>query len=410
MYTYSNIQIVICTTKGGFFMDINKSFYKTIFKNIFVDTFTVKYWDGEEEIYGTGKSKFKVIFNEPISKVDFINDPSMAFGEGFMFKKVEIEGNLQKVIESLFNNENSFVRKANPMGKALKSITNNIQKSKKNIEHHYDIGNDFYKLWLDDTMTYSCGYFKSLEDSLLDAQRNKVEHILKKLYLSEGDSLLDIGCGWGELIIEAAKKYRVKAMGITLSSEQFERVKERIVKEGLGDLVEVELLDYRELNNRKFNRVVSVGMAEHLGKKCINEYFETVNKLLYKGGLSLLHTITGIGENGTNTWVNKYIFPGGYIPNIKELANGMTDQEFKLIDAENLRIHYALTLENWAINFEKALPEIKKTNDEVFIRMWRLYLNTFAANFRTGNIDIHQFLFSKGQNDGLPLTRKYIYE
>jgi cyclopropane-fatty-acyl-phospholipid synthase len=390
-------------------MDINKSFYKTIFKNLFTDPCTVKYWDGDEESYGTGSSKFKLILNEPISKADFINDPSMTFGEGYMFKKIELEGQLQQVVESLFNNSDSFLNKGNLLGKAIKVIANNTKKSKENVEHHYDIGNDFYKLWLDDTMTYSCGYFKTEEDTLLEAQKNKVDHILKKLSLSEGQSLLDIGCGWGELIITAAKKYKVKAMGITLSSEQFAKVKERIESEGLKDMVDVKLIDYRELKDMKFDRVLSVGMAEHLGKKNINEYFEKVNNLLNTGGLSLLHTITGIGEDGTNSWVNKYIFPGGYIPNVKELITGIVDNHFNLLDAESLRVHYAMTLEHWAKNFEKALPEISKSKDEVFIRMWRLYLNTFAANFRTGNIDIHQFLFVKGINTQLPLTRHHLY-
>jgi cyclopropane-fatty-acyl-phospholipid synthase len=391
-------------------MDINKAFYKTIFKNLFSDPCTIKYWDGEEVNYGTGNSKFKLILNEPIPKADFIHDPSMTFGEGYMFKKIEIEGDLQEIVESLFNNQDGFLTKGNLFGKAINVITNNVKKSKENVEHHYDIGNDFYKLWLDDTMTYSCGYFKTKEDTLLEAQKNKVDYILKKLCLLEGQSILDIGCGWGELIITAAKKYKVKALGITLSTEQFERVKERIELEGLKDQVEVKLIDYRELKDMKFDRVLSVGMAEHLGKKHIDEYFKQVSNFLNIGGLSLLHTITGIGGDGTNTWVNKYIFPGGYIPNVKELISGMIDQHFNLLDAESLRVHYAMTLENWALNFEKALPEISKSKDEVFIRMWRLYLNTFAANFRTGNIDIHQFLFVKGINKLLPYTREHLYK
>lgn len=389
-------------------MDLNKSFYKTVFKNLFTDPCTVKYWDGEEEHYGIGKDKFKIIISEPISKADFISDPSMTFGEAYMFKKIDVEGNLQVAIESLFSNQDGFLRKGHLAQKAVKIVASTKKRSKENIEHHYDIGNDFYKLWLDDTMTYSCGYFKTPEDSLLDAQKNKIDHILKKLCLAKGQSLLDIGCGWGELIITAAKKYNVKALGITLSTEQFTRVKERIEEEGLKNQVEVQLIDYRDLKGQQFNKVLSVGMAEHLGKKHINEYFEAINNLLLPGGMSLLHSITGRGEDGTNTWINKYIFPGGYVPNIKELIGGITDQNFNLLDAESLRMHYAITLENWAANFENALPEISKTKDQSFIRMWRLYLNSCAANFKVGNIDIHQLLFSKGINHEIPMTRDYI--
>ncbi len=376
---------------------------------MFSDPFQIKFWDGTVENYGEGEAKFKIIFNEPIPKGDIINDPSMALGEGYMTNKVDIEGSVQDVIESLYNNKESFLKNGAKYEKLLKKIKSTIKTSKENIEFHYDIGNDFYKLWLDDTMTYSCGYFKNDTDSLTEAQKNKVEHILKKLNLSEGQSLLDIGCGWGELIITAAKKYKVKALGVTLSSEQFERVKQRIKEEGLTDLVDVKLSDYRELKNLTFDRVVSVGMIEHVGKENLQEYFQTVNKLLSKNGLSLVHSITGINDGGTNTWIDKYIFPGGYVPAVKELVNYISEQDFELIDVESLRRHYGRTLENWARNFEAALTEVRKSKDETFIRMWRLYLNACAASFNCVNISIHQILFGKGVNNDLPWTRDYMY-
>lgn len=293
----------------------------------------------------------------------------MAFGDAYMTKKLEIQGNLQEAIESLYNNKESFLSNSSKYENLIKKMVHNVKNNKNNIQHHYDIGNDFYRLWLDDTMTYSCGYFKSPNDSISTAQRNKVEYILKKLCLSEGDILLDIGCGWGELIIAAAKQYKVKAMGITLSSEQFEKVNETIKLEGLSDLVEVKLLDYRELKNRKFDRVVSVGMLEHVGKDNIKDYFATVNTLLNEKGLSLVHCIAGIDESETNTWIDKYIFPGGYLPVLKELINSIADEKFEVIDLESLRMHYGRTLEHWAVNFENALQEISKTKDETFIRM-----------------------------------------
>ncbi|MFL0251918.1 class I SAM-dependent methyltransferase [Clostridium neuense] len=391
-------------------MIIDKIFYKTLFKNLFSDTFELKLWDGSSEVYGKGEVKFKIIFNEPIPKSDIIKDPSLTFGEAYMTKKIHIEGSVQKVIESLYNNQESFLRNGDKYAGLLKMATNNIKNSRENIEFHYDIGNDFYKLWLDDTMTYSCGYFKSKDDSLTAAQKNKVQHILKKLDLKEGETLLDIGCGWGELIISAAKQYKVKAMGITLSSEQLNKVKERIKNEGLEDLVEVRLADYRELRNVKFDKIVSVGMLEHVGKDHLKEYFDALDKLLNDKGVSLLHCITGVKTGGTNTWINKYIFPGGYVPAIAELISCMAEKSFNIIDVENLRLHYGRTLEHWAENFENALPEIRKTKDETFIRMWRLYLNSCAASFNCGNITIHQFLFNKGVNNNLEWTRDYMYK
>ncbi|AKN33161.1 SAM-dependent methyltransferase [Clostridium carboxidivorans P7] len=390
-------------------MSIDKIFYKNLFKNLFSDTCEVRFWDGEVEKYGEGESKFTIVFNEHISKADIIRDPFITFGEGYMTKKLDIEGDVQKVIESLYNNKESFLSNGNKYMDLIKRMSNTIKNSKEYIQHHYDIGNDFYKLWLDSTMTYSCGYFKANDDSLETAQKNKVRHILKKLCLEEGQTLLDIGCGWGELIITAAKQYKVKAMGITLSSEQFAKVNERIKDEGLEDLVQVKLTDYRELENVKFDRIVSVGMVEHVGKEHIGEYFNAVNNLLNEKGVSMLHCITAIGEGGTNTWIDKHIFPGGYIPSVKELIDNMTDYKFYLNDVESLRRHYGRTLEYWARNFENALPEIRKTKDETFIRMWRLYLDACAASFNCGNIDIHQFLFVKGVNNELPWTREYMY-
>ncbi|HEY8890636.1 MAG TPA: cyclopropane-fatty-acyl-phospholipid synthase family protein [Clostridium sp.] len=389
-------------------MFADKLFYKTLLKNMFSDPFEIKFLDGSEEKYGEGKRKFKIIINEPILKGDIMNNPSVAFGEGYMTKKIDIEGSIQTVIESLYNNKESFLKKSAIYQKLIKKIKSSIKRSKDNIEFHYDIGNDFYKLWLDDGMNYSCGYFNNDLDSLNEAQINKINHILKKLNLEEGQSLLDIGCGWGELIIRAARQYKVRAIGITLSSEQFQSVNERIKAEGLENLVEVRLQDYREIRDVSFNRIVSIGMLEHVGEENLSEYFSIVKNLLKDKGLSLLHCITGVNEGGNNTWIDKYIFPGGHVPGIKNIITDIAEQNFELIDLESLRRHYGKTLEHWAENFEEALPIIEKSKDETFIRMWRLYLNSCAASFNCGNINLHQILFAKGVNNDLPLTRDYM--
>lgn len=390
-------------------MDIDKAFYRNLLKNLFFDPCEVKFWDGEVAKFGDGMPQFRINFHEPIAKSELLSDPSMAFGEGYMLKKFDVEGSLQRVIESIYKNQNSFLWQNNQLDKLCKIISNSIRKSKANVQFHYDIGNDFYSLWLDETMTYSCGYFKSFEDSLLQAQQNKVDHILRKLNLQPGQALLDIGCGWGELILKAAKTYQVKALGVTLSSEQYARTAERIKNEGLQDSVEVQLTDYRELKGRTFDRVVSVGMLEHVGKEYLDSYFSAVNSLLNDSGVSLLHTITGYDGSGTNSWINKYIFPGGYIPAVQELVSIIAAKRFYLIDLESLREHYTRTLEHWTQNFEKVLPTIAKMKDETFIRMWRLYLNSCAASFHCGNIDLHQFLFTKGVNNTWPPTRMYMY-
>lgn len=387
---------------------IEKMLFKNLFTGLFPDSYSLTFWDGEEINSGSGNNSFRIILNEPFPISGVFSDPSLTLGEAYMHKKLEIEGNVQEVIEALYRNSKSFLRDKERYKNLLNPIKNTLRKSKDNVSYHYDIGNDFYKLWLDKSMTYSCGYFEAETDTLEQAQINKVNYILKKLNLKEGYTLLDIGCGWGELILTAAKEYKVKALGITLSKEQMERANERIREEGLENLAEVQLVDYRELKNQTFDRIVSVGMLEHVGKDYLSEYFTVINKLLNKGGISLLHCITSL-KGGNNSWIDRYIFPGGYIPSVNELVNNITQEAFHLLDLESLRRHYARTLENWSLNFENALPLISQMKDETFIRMWRLYLNSCAASFKMGNIDIHQFLFTKGITEDVPWTRNYLY-
>jgi len=340
---------------------MEKLFLKKFLKSIFSDTFEVQFWDGTGEKFGEGDIKFKIIINEHLSKSDILKDPFLTFGEAYMNNIIDFQGNIQEVIESVYKNNDSFLHKASLFQKLYKITPHSIKNSKNDIKHHYDLGNDFYKLWLDKTMNYSCSYFKSKEDSLYQAQLNKVDHILKKLNLHPEQKLLDIGCGWGDLIITAAKKYNVKALGITLSNEQFNKVNERIKENHLEDQVEVRLLDYRELlkTGEKFHRVVSVGMLEHVGRKNIPVYMNAVSDLLEENGVSLLHCITAQTESEANQWIKKYIFPGGYIPSIRELVYSMAENDLHLIDLESLRLHYCKTLECWAKNFEASLDEVK---------------------------------------------------
>lgn len=321
---------------------------------------------------------------------------------------LEIEGDLYDALNHFLGQLGKFSTDKKAL-KKLMFTSLERKNQKKEVQSHYDIGNDFYKLWLDETLSYSCGYFLHEDDTLYQAQVNKVDYILKKLHLEEGMSLLDIGCGWGFLLIEAAKKYKVHGVGITLSEEQRAEFQKRIQQEGLEDLLKVELMDYRDIvkSGMTFDRAVSVGMLEHVGRDNYQLFMDSVSKVLKPGGLFLLHFISNLKEHPGDAWMRKYIFPGGMVPSLREMISCAAEDNFHTLDVENLRMHYNRTLLCWIKNFRDHLDEIEKMFDEKFIRMWDLYLCACAATFYNGAIDLHQILFSKGINNDLPIVRWY---
>ncbi len=357
---------------------------------------------------GTGEPEFTVDFKKPIPLSSLLISTSLALGEAYMDGDLEVEGDLYYALDHFLGQMDKFSTDESALKKLMFSSTTK-KNQQKEVQSHYDIGNDFYKLWLDETMSYSCAYFLHPEDTLFQAQVNKVDYILKKLYLKEGMSLLDIGCGWGFLLIEAAKKYGVHGMGITLSQEQYKEFKRRITAEQLEQLIEVELMDYRDLpkSGREFDRIVSVGMVEHVGRDNYQLFMDCANKVLKPGGLFLLHFISALKEHAGDPWVKKYIFPGGTVPSLREMLSCAAEDGFHTIDVENLRNHYNRTLLCWEKNYQEHISEVRKLFDERFVRMWDLYLSACAATFHNGIIDLHQILFTEGINNRLPLVRWY---
>ncbi len=290
------------------------------------------------------------------------------------------------------------------------------------IGYHYDVGNDFYRLWLDERMVYSCAYFRSGDESIDEAQRAKLDHICRKLRLRTGERLLDVGCGWGGLILHAARHYGVRAVGITLSQSQHDLARERIAAEKLDGRVEVLLLDYRELQRRfgadSFDKVASVGMFEHVGLANLRHYFSSVSGVLRDRGLFLNHGITSadldgrpIGS-GVGDFVHKYVFPHGELPHLHVASREMSRAGFEIVDIESLRPHYAKTLEHWSRRLDGRLTEAARLVTDRTLRIWRAYLAGSAYGFAQGWMSIYQLLGSRQVRPGaadLPLTRDHMY-
>lgn len=285
------------------------------------------------------------------------------------------------------------------------------------ISFHYDVSNPFYKLWLDEQMVYSCAYFETPGDTLEEAQRNKLDHICRKLRLKPAERFLDIGCGWGALVCWAARHYGVKAHGITLSQQQHDYAQQRIAAEGLDEMVTVELRDYRDLQGEAvYDKVSSVGMFEHVGLANLPTYTATVHRLLRPGGLFLNHGIThdeeGWRQNVDTEFINRYVFPDGELDTVSNIQRGMEHAGFEIHDVEGLRPHYALTLRHWVQRLEAAHDEALQHVSETAYRVWRLYMAACALEFEAGGTGVYQILASRrgAAAPDVPLTRRDLYD
>lgn len=362
--------------------------------------------DGEEKRIGSGEPEFTITVNKMPSAQEFLTSTSLALGEAYMRGDIEVDKDLYYVLNLFLGQMGKFTTDQNKLKKLIMTSRTKANQ-KKEVQAHYDLGNDFYELWLDESLTYSCAYFKNESDTLYEAQKNKVDHILQKLALEDGMTLVDIGCGWGFLLIEAAKRYHIKGTGITLSKEQCRFLEEKIKEEQLEDYLSVQIMDYRDLpkSGKTFDRAVSVGMIEHVGRGNYGEFLKHISSVLTPGGLFLLHYISAMKEYPGDAWIKKYIFPGGTVPSLREIVTLLPDYNFYTLDVESLRRHYNRTLLCWRENFNKNIDEIEKKRDKEFIRMWELYLCACAATFNNGIIDLYQILMSKGINNELPMLR-----
>ena len=342
--------------------------------------------------------------------------PDLYFGEAYTDGSITIEGGelsnfLDIALENIGRREtNTFSEFFNKFRGSYRYLTNFnfIKKSKMNVAHHYDISDDLYFLFLDPLRQYSCAYFKNEKETLEQAQENKINHIIKKLNIRPNQRVLDIGSGWGSLAIEIAKKAKCQVTGITLSENQFEYSKKRVKELNLGNQVEFKLIDYREVKE-KFDRIVSVGMFEHVGRKFYKTFFKKVSQILNDNGIALLHTIGSVNPpRDPHPWITRYIFPGGYTPSLSEVAGPIEKSGLIVSDIEVLRMHYAHTLRNWKERFKKNKEKVVQMFDERFFRMFEFYLSSCEMAFKHGDQVVYQFQLTKKLTTA-PSTRDYIY-
>ena len=343
-------------------------------------------------------------------------NPDLYLGEGYTDGSIVIEnGTLTEFLDIAIKNigrdsANSITNALDKFRRMYRYITNFnlIGKSKQNVAHHYDLSNKFYDLFLDEKRQYSCAYFKNEDDTLEVAQNNKIDHIIKKLNLKSNHKVLDVGCGWGTLALDIAKKTQCEVVGITLSKNQLEYAQQKAREMNLENQVEFRLEDYRQLSE-KFDRVVSVGMFEHVGRKFYSKYFNKVFNFLNEDGVALIHTIGSINPpRGPQPWITKYIFPGGYTPSLSEVSLPIEKSGLIISDLEVLRAHYAHTIRNWKDRFMSKKEQVLEMFDEKFFRMWEFYLVGCEMSFKWRDQVVFQFQLTR-KLKATPITRDYIY-
>ncbi len=362
---------------------------------------TVHFWDGSIRHFGISGPRVEVTVRNSGVIRRIPRNASLAIGEAYMKGGLLIDS-LPTFFELVAKNRLSF-----KISQPAWRPRNRRNRQQSQIAHHYDVGNDYYRLFLDPALLYSCAYYKTGDDTLEVAQQQKIMLILNKLLLEPGHKLLDIGCGWGHLAVAAAKIYGVEALGITLSEEQLHGARELAEREDVSDLVRFKLMNYQEVTG-KFDRVVSVGMFEHVGRGQHDRYFRKVHELLVQGGISVLHTITTMRDHAIDPWVARYIFPGGHLPTVSGIEGQLEGCGFWSLHRENLWEHYAWTLGDWAREHEVHRDQIVDMYDEVFYRMRQFWLRGSEAAFRYGDLGLAQIIFSNGKPENWPRTCEFM--
>lgn len=369
-------------------------------------------WDACEIGVSGAKPVGRVCIRERGALWRLLRNPNLHFGDDYSTGRIEVEGNLVEVLDLLYRSapragtDNPLQRRL--LHGARPARPNSLSGSRNNIHHHYDIGNDFYRLWLDEEMVYTCAYFPESSMTLEQAQVAKMDHVARKLKLRPGQTVVEAGCGWGSLARHFARHYGVTVKAFNISHQQILYCRERAKAEGLADRIEYIEDDYRTIKG-EYDAFVSVGMLEHVGSDHYRQMGDVIHRCLKPEGMGLIHSIGRNRPKPMNAWIEKRIFPGAYPPTLAEMMQIFEPNEFSVLDVENLRLHYAKTLEHWLWRFEKAAERVETMYDREFARAWRLYLAGSAASFFAGELQLFQVVFAPRLNNEVPWNRAHLY-
>ncbi len=367
-------------------------------------------WTGERVEARPGPAAATVRIADRATLAGLLADPQVRFGDAYSEGRIEIDGDLIELMNVVYR---GGLAREEPIpqriaGWVRRPRRNTLEGSRDNIHHHYDLGNDFYALWLGETMAYTCAYFPRTDAGLDEAQVAKMDHVCRKLRLSAGDSVVEAGCGWGGLALHIAGRYGAKVRAFNISKEQIAFARRRARELGLDGRVEFVEDDYRNIRGR-YDAFVSVGMLEHVGVENYAALGRVARGSIGASGRGLIHSIGRNRPGSLHPWIEKRIFPGAYPPSIGQMMQLFETTDLSVLDVENLRLHYALTLRHWLRRYDASADRVREMFDERLVRTWRLYLAGSVAAFESGVLQLFQVIFTGRENNDVPLTREYLY-
>ena len=391
----------------GRVLEVDRWLLRTLLKGVGSPAIGAALWDGKDAVGAA--APYRMTIRNRATLLRLLANPLLYFGDDYSAGNIEVEGGMVPFLEAVYRamaRPGEVRRRSRATPDWQLKRMNSLLESRRNIHHHYDIGNDFYRLWLDGEMLYTCAYFPEPDCSLEQAQIAKMELVCRKLRLKGGERVIEAGCGWGGLARYMARRYGARVRAFNISGEQVGYARERAREEGIEGVEYIED-DYRNITG-ECDVFVSVGMLEHVGPGNYRKLGEVIDRTLAPGGLGLIHSIGQNIAEPMSDWLQKRIFPGSYPPTVREMMEIFEPYAFNVIDLENLRLHYAKTLEHWLERFERNAEEVARMFDESFVRAWRLYLCGSIANFTTGSLELFQVLFSRRGNNELPWTRAHL--